>query len=134
MLTATIVTTATHADVVSFWAKKITNGIFEIGRERLETIQAQGSVKNVDDVLHFFRFIYPDPDFPDQSQDLAPFPPGGGGLLALLRACLSALLYKSVKRLLIRLRNTNVERDNLVSKFANKLFFRQILTTVRFLR
>ena len=44
------------------------------------------------------RFIYPEPDFPDQSQDLAPFPRGGGGLLALLRACLSALLYKSVKR------------------------------------
>ena len=46
------------------------------------------------------RFIYPDPDFPDQSQDLAPFLPNGsgGGLLALHRACLSALLYKSVKR------------------------------------
>jgi hypothetical protein len=46
------------------------------------------------------RFIYPEPDFPGQSQDLAPFPPKGmgGGLLALHRACLSALLYKSVKR------------------------------------
>ena len=98
MLTATVVTTATHACLVSFWAKEITNGIFEMGRQRLETVQVQSSVKNVDNLLHFFRFIYPDPDFPDQSQDLAPFPPGGGGLLALLRACLSALLYKSVKR------------------------------------
>jgi hypothetical protein len=46
------------------------------------------------------RFIYPEPDFPDRSQDLAPFLPivSGGGLLALHRACLSALLYKSVKR------------------------------------
>lgn len=36
--------------------------------------------------------------------------------------------------MLIRLRITNVERDYLVSKSANKLFFRQMLTTVRFTR
>ena len=69
-------TTATHAGVVSKRAKKIRNGIFEKGRKGFETLYVQSSVKNVGDVFHVLRFIYPDPDFPDQSQDLAPFPPG----------------------------------------------------------
>ena len=71
-------TTATHAGVVSKGAKKITDSVLEIGEQGLQTVQTEGGVKTVDNVLHVLRFIYPNPDFPDQSQDLAPFPPERG--------------------------------------------------------
>jgi hypothetical protein len=73
------VTTATHAALLSVVTKtgKLKNGLKEIGKERLKTSTVQRRLDNVDDVFHYNRFIYPEPDFPDQSQDLAPFLPDG---------------------------------------------------------
>src|SRR5688572_13464170 len=73
----------------------------------------------------FHRFIVPVSDHPNRSQDLAPFPVlNPGGLLALHRACLSALLYKSIKRMcLFDFDITNVEPEALVSKQSPIKFY-----------
>ena len=72
-----------------------------------------------------FKSVYISPATLAGCQDLAPFPSdfSGGGLLALHRACLSALLYKSLKQIcLFDFDNTNVEPENNVSKRAAKFF------------
>lgn len=47
---------------------------------RSERGSLEGGQHDVENVLHLMnRFIYPEPGFPGQSQDLAPFPPGAEG-------------------------------------------------------
>ncbi len=71
--------------------------------------------KRVNDVFHFFLGLY----FPRRLAGVSGFSTfsHSGGLLALHRACLSALLYKSMKQVcFFRLGLTNVESENKVSK------------------
>src|SRR5688572_3632581 len=73
-----------------------------------------------------FKSVYISPATLAGCQDLAPFPLIllRGGLLALQRACLSALLYKSMKQMcLFDFDTTNVEPANNVSKRAAKFFY-----------
>jgi hypothetical protein len=85
----------------------------------------------VDDAFHFHRFIFPGLDHPSRSQDLAPFP-YWEWLLALLRACLSALLYKSIgKMCLLDFDTTNLEPEKLLSKRRQKKIMAKHRTSVR---
>ena len=123
-LAATTIATTTHLNRIAFLCIVAAIGCEEFEYQGAQTDKtAESRCECVDDVFHCTRFIFPDPDFPDQCQDLAPFLPdeSGGGLLALHRACLSALLYKSMKAIcFIRLGSTNVEPENMVSKSVKK--------------
>jgi hypothetical protein len=67
------------------------------GIQRSVQISAPGEKVLIEFCFHGLLPVYISPET-YREQDLAPFQPFGGGLLARLRACLSALLYKSAEQ------------------------------------
>jgi hypothetical protein len=119
-VTATSSTTTTHAHTGVALAIN-DNCVIEIFQISTQAFYDRTCSNDVNDFFHFLTGLY----FPLLAdRDLAPFSKRHRiRLLAFLRARLSTLLYKSIKRTcLFDFDNTNVWPERLVSKLRQKFF------------